>query len=231
MLGLRVKGFCAVINETSGAPLRDVVILGIGMLPARLAEKALSTGHAEVRVDSPVTGLDYDGARDCWHVRCEHAGQRRTVCGRRVVSTIPLTGLLAILPGSGGGAEPGLGRDLLYGSLICVFFGIDGARVSADHWTYFPERDIVFGRSSEPANWSAHMTPAGKASLCCEVFCTENDAVCRIGYAEALEAVRKHLAQWPALHLAGRTGAFEYMNMDGVMEQGRALAGRLAEAP
>ncbi len=39
-----------------------------------------------------------------------------------------------------------------------------------------------------------------------------------LGYGERLAQARQFLAQWPRLHLLGRTGSFRYMNSDGVIE-------------
>jgi UDP-galactopyranose mutase len=51
--------------------------------------------------------------------------------------------------------------------------------------------------------------------------------VYRIGYADALHRVREVLARWPTLHLAGRTGTFQYLNMDAVIRQAIHLADAL----
>jgi protoporphyrinogen oxidase len=48
-----------------------------------------------------------------------------------------------------------------------------------------------------------------------------------IGYQERLRGVREFLARWRNLHLVGRTGAFRYMNADGVVEDCFALMARL----
>lgn len=53
----------------------------------------------------------------------------------------------------------------------------------------------------------------------------------RTGYAEVLHQVRRELGHWPTLHLAGRTGTFHYLNMDGVFKQAIELAGRLCPLP
>jgi len=42
--------------------------------------------------------------------------------------------------------------------------------------------------------------------------------VYRVGYGQKLQRVKEYLAQWPHLHLVGRTGSFRYMNSDGVVE-------------
>jgi UDP-galactopyranose mutase len=39
-----------------------------------------------------------------------------------------------------------------------------------------------------------------------------------VGYEAKLQQVHDYLAQWPHLHLVGRTGSFRYMNSDGVIE-------------
>ena len=55
----------------------------------------------------------------------------------------------------------------------------------------------------------------------------------RRGYDGVLRRVREHLSRWPTLHLAGRTGSFQYLNADAVIEQALALADTLMdrEAP
>ena len=39
-----------------------------------------------------------------------------------------------------------------------------------------------------------------------------------LGYRDKVERIRDFLQQWKNLHLLGRTGAFKYMNSDGVIE-------------
>lgn len=51
-----------------------------------------------------------------------------------------------------------------------------------------------------------------------------------IGYADKVRAVRDFLAQWPNLHLVGRTGSFRYMNSDGVIEDALRLVDFLTGA-
>jgi protoporphyrinogen oxidase len=51
----------------------------------------------------------------------------------------------------------------------------------------------------------------------------------RRGYEESLYLVRDYLARWPALHLAGRTGSFQYLNADAVVEQALELAKTLID--
>jgi protoporphyrinogen oxidase len=51
--------------------------------------------------------------------------------------------------------------------------------------------------------------------------------VYRVGYDAVVRRVRDALARWPTLHLLGRTGTFQYLNMDGVIKQALELADAL----
>ena len=55
--------------------------------------------------------------------------------------------------------------------------------------------------------------------------------VYHIGYADDVAAVRDYLAHWPSLHLTGRTGSFQYMNMDKVIKEALRLAEDLVGTP
>jgi protoporphyrinogen oxidase len=48
--------------------------------------------------------------------------------------------------------------------------------------------------------------------------------VYEIGYAERLACARATLGRWPMLHCLGRTGSFQYLNMDAVIRDGLQLA-------
>jgi protoporphyrinogen oxidase len=240
--------------------------LGIGMIPARIAEKALATGRAAIHLNSQPLQAELDSSDGTWRVHYRQNGGQRMTAGRHVVSTIPLGALMRILT-SAGTPPPSL-DGLTYRSVICVFLALDGPSISADTWTYFPDRRLTLGRIHEPPNWSPQMAPAGRTSLCVEVFCNEGDELWQyadqrmidavladlesvdflardrvrdawllripdaypvygIGYADALGRARRYLARWPTLHLAGRTGSFQYLNMDKVIDQALGLAKEL----
>lgn len=245
--------------------------LGIGVLPDRIAEKAQATGLAAIRLGSRVTRVEPDGTSGGWRVTFRGTQGEAAVSGARLVSTIPLEGLLGMLPMPQ--AESGaLAAGLPYRSLACVFLAVDGPRISSDTWTYFPDRDLALGRTHEPGNWSPRMVPEGKTSLCVEIFCSEGDEVWRrpdqdviepvladldrlrflprsrvrdawllrvshaypvyrVGYVEHLSRVGAAISRWPTLHLLGRTGTFQYLNLDAVIREGLDLAGSLCPGP
>jgi protoporphyrinogen oxidase len=244
--------------------------LGIGMITDRLAAETLATGNARLVVGACVVGLDRDEDAVHWRVGFDRDGRRETLEARQIISTIPVDALIRALPNSEELDAAG-GQRLAYRSLICVCLALDAPRISADTWTYFPDRQLLLGRTHEPPNWSPYMAPEDSTSLCVEVFCSEGDAVWRwshddlvdkvvkelrdlellgsrsvrdawvapvpyaypiyhVGHQEALDGVLAGLRRWPDLHLAGRTGTFRYLNMDGVVAQALALADALSAA-
>ncbi|MGQ9680991.1 MAG: FAD-dependent oxidoreductase [Anaerolineae bacterium] len=236
---------------------------GIGMLPERLAREAEESGRAHVLCGCTPQALEETPGG--WDVLFVRDGTIQRVQATRVVSTIPLPALWALLPRQGE-LPPALDASLSYRGLVCVFVALDLPCVSDDTWTYFPDAQIRFGRIHEPRNWSPEMAPAGRTSLCIEVSSSEGDeAWCRqdselvdevtsdlerlqvvprkavrdawllrvpaaypcyrVGYAEGLARATAYLkGRWPHLHLLGRTGTFQYLNMDAVIEQAVSLA-------
>ena len=243
--------------------------LGIGELPERIAEAARATGRATVHVGSRVLRVEPQTGERGWQVAFQGTTGDSAVNGRQVVSTLPLDGLVGMLPFPRAEADQ-LKAGLPYRSLTCVFLSVDGPRISNDTWTYFPDRPLLLCRSHEPANWSQRMTPRDGSSLCVEVFCSEGDEVWRrpdgdlvetvvaeldrlgflprnrvrqawllrashaypvyrVGYAAPLTRATSTLARWSSLHLLGRTGRFQYLNMDAVIRDSLQLAKGLCQ--
>ena len=240
---------------------------GFGMIPTRLAQ-ALLNGGGQI-----ITGATVRSVTPCaggYSVSYETKSERRQISAGRVISTIPLNALLRALPPDPQ-APADVGLD--YRDLICVFLAINQPRVSRDHWTYFPQRDLLFGRTHEPGNWSKAMAPPGMTSLVAEIFTGRDEPtwqaaddtiaaqtvaelqalgflsagsvvdwrvlrvknaypIYRLGYKDDLARTREYLQQFPGLHLVGRTGAFRYLNSDGVIEDVLALVDWLSgQAP
>lgn len=231
---------------------------GFGMIPARIAEELQNAG-GRLLTRATVSGVRPEAGGYAITYQSED-GEHRLGAGK-VISTLPLDVLQRALPGDP--AAPA-GAGLEYRDLICVFLAIDMPQVSPDHWTYFPQRELIFGRTHEPGNWSEEMAPSGMTSLVAEIFTARDEEiwqwtddiiaqktvgqleamgrlsasrvvdsrvirvknaypVYRIGYAAKLQEARSYLARFPGLHLAGRTGAFRYLNSDGVLEDVLAL--------
>lgn len=226
---------------------------GFGMIPTRLAEELQNAGGC-ILTGATVSGVQPEG--DGYSITYQDEDGEQRLSTAQVISTLPLDILLRALP-----QDPvaPAGAGLEYRDLICVFLAIDRPQVSRDHWTYFPQRELIFGRTHEPGNWSDAMSPAGMTSLVAEIFTARHEEIWqqadaaiakktidqlemmgrlaathvvdsrvlrvknaypiyRIGYETRLKQARQYVAQFPGLHLAGRTGAFRYLNSDGVLE-------------
>jgi protoporphyrinogen oxidase len=111
-------------------------------------------------------------------VTYEHDGRTRELAGDYVVSTVPLTALLA------HGLEPkppetviAAAQSLEFRSVICVNLMLDKPRMTNDTWIYCHDQGLGFARLHEPRNWSPDMAPEGKTSVVLEFFCTKGDEV------------------------------------------------------
>jgi protoporphyrinogen oxidase len=158
--------------------------LGIGALSERIADLACQTGRARILVGCPA--VHAERGAEGWRVSYRGPQGEAEVTGRTLVSTMPLERLLGLLPLPTQEAST-LASRLPYRSLACVFLAIEGAKVSEDTWTYFPDTQLFIGRTHEPGNWSPRMVPEGKTSLCVEIFCSEGDQIWNRPDAEMIE--------------------------------------------
>lgn len=147
---------------------------GFGQLPQALHHAFLAHGGTLVTGATPQQ-LIPAGDHFTLHWQ-DAAGQAHTSRAAELVSTIPLPQLLALLPPDGEQARLAA-APLAYRGLICLFLAIDKPQISPDHWTYFPGRDFLFGRTHEPKNWSPAMVPGRDVtSLAVEIFASPQDA-------------------------------------------------------
>ncbi|MBZ0302426.1 MAG: FAD-dependent oxidoreductase, partial [Anaerolineae bacterium] len=128
---------------------------GFGMITDRLQEEVEAMGsqvitRATVKTVNPDTGV----------VTYELDGATHEVTGDRVVSTIPLSLLLRMLPQESGASKVAEAYKLDYRDIIVVDLALNCTQVSTDSWTYFPDPKLIFGRTHEPKNWSAEMVPS-----------------------------------------------------------------------
>jgi protoporphyrinogen oxidase len=241
--------------------------LGYGTIPDRLADSIVAQ-RQEVLTSTSLAALHFrDG--DAEVAVADDAGAARTIRCGQVISTVPLDALLRSLAHEPGIAGVAAETRLTYRGLVLIFLGIARPQVSPDCWTYFPSSAILFGRSHEPKNWSAAMTPApAVTSLALEVFSSPGEPawesadaalvdravsdlervgwvrraevthswvlrvphaypVHDLGYAQRVARLRAALGRHPRLRLLGRTGAFSYMNVDGIIEDCFRLSSEL----
>lgn len=162
---------------------------GFGMIPSRLHEEIIDMG-----------GIVYTGAnlKSCTPTKDggfkvvleSDAKTEHTIDANHVVSTIPLNALLQSIPEELGSKEVLNKFELEYRDIICLFLALKKKQVSTDSWTYFPMRNLTFGRTHEPKNWSPEMVPSDDyTSLCVEIFASQGEDIWNLSDQGILDRV------------------------------------------
>ena len=147
---------------------------GIGMIAESMANKIKARGNeiltgwkvSEIKyIDDRMESIIISSGQSCMEVKSDI-----------FISTIPITELILL----SGLAVPEVIREavakLKFRASIYVFLIIDKEKITDDTWLYFPEKEIIFSRLNEPKNWCKESSPSNdKTSLCCQIFCDQND--------------------------------------------------------
>lgn len=92
----------------------------------------------------------------------------RTQPYERLISTVPLPRLVALLGDEAPEEVHAAAAGLRHVSVRCVNLGIGRERLTEKHWIYYPE-DPVFHRIFVQGNASPHCNPPGGFGLTCEI--------------------------------------------------------------
>jgi protoporphyrinogen oxidase len=142
---------------------------GIGRISENLAEKVEQRGN-EVRMHQKVKAVNHEGNR-VTSLSVESGDGTYKLDVNNVISSMPLTELVAAMRPEAPAEVLDSARSLRYRDLITVNLMIDKPQVTDQTWIYIHEPSITLGRIHEPRNWSPEMAPAGKSSLVVEYFC------------------------------------------------------------
>jgi len=107
-------------------------------------------------------------------LKCDK-GLAETMRPGNLISSIPLTEFVTLLEPPAPEAVQEAARQLRFRSHVFLFLTLEKPSVFPDQWIHFPEKEIPFGRISEPKNFSARMSPKNATSLLIEFFCKEHD--------------------------------------------------------
>ncbi|MBD2122027.1 FAD-dependent oxidoreductase [Trichocoleus sp. FACHB-262] len=171
-----VKQAIAPAKETPATAISEFYYprAGFGMIPDALRENILAMGgtihtHTALLSCTPLT--------QGFEVNVRHQdGTTLTLKADQIVSTIPLNSLLQAIPEKLGSQEILQSYNLEYRDIICLFVALKRPQVSQDSWTYFPMKDLIFGRTHEPKNWSPEMVPSNNyTSLAIEIFSSRGE--------------------------------------------------------
>jgi protoporphyrinogen oxidase len=149
---------------------------GSGLMWQRL-QKAVEGQGGEVLLGADAVGLKRNGERIA-RVVVRQNGEVREFAGDHVISSMPLTELVARLDPLPPDDVVQAARGLRYRDFILVGLIIDRREVLRDNWLYVHSPEVKVGRIQNYKNWSAAMVPdLDKTSLGMEYFCAEGDAL------------------------------------------------------
>jgi len=131
-----------------------------------------------VAINSYPVRIHHDGSR-ILDVTCCVDGKKRSVSVEYVISSIPITDFVRLLDPPPPDRVLSSCEKLRFRSHVSLFLTLRRETVFPDQWIYVPEREIPFGRITEPKNFSSLMAPPGKTSLLVEFFCWEGDEIWR----------------------------------------------------
>lgn len=161
---------------------------GFGMITDALKTEILALGgtiHTQTSLSQLLP------SQDEFQVSIRHDdGTVHTIVANQVISTIPLNFLLQAIPHKFGSQEILQQYDLEYRDLICLFVALKQQQVSEDSWTYFPAKNLMFGRTHEPKNWSHEMVPHQNfTSLAIEIFSSRGEKTWEMSDGDILNTV------------------------------------------
>lgn len=144
---------------------------GFGRIPERMAEEIVHHGGTILTATTPVA-VAHEGPT-IRGVTVEADGQTSYLPCDLLISTIPFDALGILLQQHR--AEPELSslleaaRTLQYRHLILAYVVVEAEQLTEDHWIFFPERSVAFGRIFEQKRLSRSMVPPDKTVICCDM--------------------------------------------------------------
>lgn len=146
---------------------------GIGSLSKDLAKSVLKN-KGEIVLNADVRQI-LTGKNNLQSLIYQGGNELINIEFSRIVSTIPLSGLLRLLFPQSSEQGVDLSSLVRYRDLILIFLVLDKKCVFKSQWIYFPDKNIPFARITEPKNWSQTLVKDNKTSLCVEIFCQAED--------------------------------------------------------
>jgi protoporphyrinogen oxidase len=165
---------------------------GIGRIAERMVEEII-TYDGEVYLDHRVDVLHLEANRIIG-LTIKNGDTSNYLPIDRVFSTIPLPYLIqAMDPIQEPFAQQA--NELQYRAMLFVYVFLDKPLVGNDHWIYFPEKQYIFNRVSEPRTFSPSHTPSGQTSLCAEITCDIGDEIWNLTPLKLTERVVSQLSE------------------------------------
>ncbi len=223
---------------------------GYGSIPNRMYDEVKEFVH----LNAALTGLQRKDGR-ITAVEVEQNGQRRTVAGDLVISTIPLTELCGML---------GHQTALSYRAVSAVYALVKKPQTTPNHWIYYMDGDVAVNRLCEVKNMDPHIGPEETSVVCAEV--TDRDRpdfvektirdlaasgiftmdqvldttvvtreysypVYFCDYEKEVDKARVFLAGFSNLRYIGRAAQYEHMEVDDCFSAAQQLVHEITAPP
>ncbi|MGN9768769.1 NAD(P)/FAD-dependent oxidoreductase [Micromonospora sp. SD12] len=167
--------------------------LGPGMMWERCAEEVSRRGG---RVDTGtwVTAVHRDPERRrAVAVTVDGAGGRRTEPATHVVSSMPISELVAALRPAAPPEVLAAAADLRYRDFLTVALVVPAEFSFPDNWIYVHDPAVKVGRIQNFGSWSPHLVKDGRTCLGLEYFVFEDDETWRTPDAELVATATAEL--------------------------------------
>jgi protoporphyrinogen oxidase len=159
---------------------------GIGEIAGKMAGVI---GEERIRYGSRITAIRHDGDA----IRSILLNDTEEIAAGRVVSSLPLTRMLAIMDPPPPPSIMKVAGELTYRHLLLAIFCLDREKVSDNASIYFPDAAEPYTRIYESKNRSRMMAPPGQTSIVVEIPCALGDEHWRMNEEEIRRMLIPHL--------------------------------------
>ncbi len=163
---------------------------GPGMMWEVCTKKIKEMG-GEVRMNTPVTGLNYG---DKWYVQLRDAYEETGF--DYVISSAPIKDIIPNIYPALSAKGIKASQQLAYRDFITVVLILKDKNLFQDNWIYIHDPSVKVGRVQNFKSWSPYMVP--DASMACyglEYFCFEGDGMWTSSDKDLIELGKKELEQ------------------------------------
>jgi protoporphyrinogen oxidase len=168
---------------------------GFGQISEAYAQAAEAEG-AEIRYGRRVTRVIPPASKSApWVIEASEGDAVERIEADYVWTTIPIS-LFGRLMGDAAPPEiPNAAAGIEYRAMILVYLSLPVNQFTEYDAHYFPSADLRITRLSEPKNYSALSTPAGRTVLCAELPASPDDEHWKMSDAELGGVVAADLAR------------------------------------
>ncbi len=167
---------------------------GPGMMWQRFQDEIVAEG-GEVRLNTEGVRLVCENRR-VKGVVCVENGHTTTIPAEHLISSVPLTQLVAMMDPKAPYEVLEAAGNLSYRAFIIVGLIIDQASLFPDQWIYIHSPNVRVGRIQNFKNWSPAMVPdPAKTCIGMEYFCNEGDETWDMPEKDLIGLAAKELSE------------------------------------